>query len=143
MLNPWIAGIVSFIHVICAVIAIGGTFFLHVILGRTAAREGGLDPSLKLTLARRWTRVMWHAIMGLVVTGGISLWNALAGHVYGPRQHMLFGIKFLIFLGITTVLTILTVNTPWVQARRGKLLTVNVVLGVAIVLMSTLLRRSY
>jgi uncharacterized membrane protein len=143
MLNPWLAGIISFLHVFSAVVAIGGTFFLHVMLNRGAAREGGLDPALKTSLTRRWQRVLWHAIALLVLTGSINLWSAIAGGVYGPRQHMLFGIKFLIFLGIVTVLTLLTVNTPWVQARRGKLLTLNVILGGLIILMSTLLRRSY
>lgn len=143
MSNPWIAGGISFIHVLCAVIAIGGTFFFHVVLNRIAAKEGGLDAALKSTLSRRWTRTVWHAIIGLVVTGGLSFWSALARHVYGPRQHMLFGIKFLLFLGLIWVLTLLTVNTPWVQQRRGKLLTINVILGVTIILMSAMLRRSY
>ncbi len=47
------------------------------------------------------------------------------------------------FLALVSVLTLLTVNTPWVQQRRGKLLTLNVILGVGIILMSTMLRRSY
>ncbi len=143
MLNPWVAGILSFLHVISAVVAVGGTFFLHVVLGRVAAQGGGVPPELKATLARRWTRVVWHALATLVVTGSITLWSAMARHVYGPKQQILFGIKMVFVLGLIVVVTLLTVNTPWVQQRRSRLLTINVVVGILIVLMSTLLRRSY
>lgn len=143
VLNHWISGLVTFIHIACAVIAIGGTFFLHVMLNRIAAKEGGLEPALQSTLARRWIRTVWHAIGGLVVTGGITLWNEEASHIYGKLQHTLFGIKMLFFLGFVTVLTMLTVNTPWTLARRKKLLTISVIFGFGIILMSTMLRRSY
>lgn len=141
---PWyISGIISFVHVACAVIAVGGSFFLRIMLMRIAKKEGGLTPELQAMLGARWVKVMWHSLFGLLLTGAITLGNSFAAGHYGPLQQALLGVKFLLIFAIVGILSVLSANPPSMKEKRGQLLLINIALGFLVVLVSTLLRRSY
>ena len=139
-------------HVLSAVVLVGGLFFLRVVLMRAAARSGGLSEDLREALARKWLHVAWGFFLILVVTGLVSLmpslgaWKApTAATLFGASApHLLFGLKFLLILGVGTVLFLL--NQTLKPARRGRrplLLAINLALGLSIVILSAWLRRSY
>lgn len=142
-MNSWILGIVQFLHVISAVIAIGGTFFNRVFLPRVARDNGGLPDALPNAIHKRWIKVQWHAIIVLFITGVVNLMHAMATKVYKPLQHGMFGVKFLLFLALCVVLGLLTIDNEQARAKRPARAALALVLGIAIVLLSTLLRRSY
>jgi uncharacterized membrane protein len=103
-------------HVISAVVAVGGSFFIWLVLlpvaGRVLAAEQAGE--LRAALTKRWAKFVHTCILLFLVSG---FYNYLV--VTGPRHegngqyHMLFGIKFLLALVVFVLAVILTSSKPW------------------------------
>jgi len=138
-----VAVIVKWIHLAGAALLVGGLFFLRVVLLKYAAREGGLDDKLKQTVVTRWMHTAWGLLLVMLLSGGYNMMlklDAWKGAEGGASPHMIFGLKFLVFLAVGGVLLASGRARP---ERRPSLLTVNVVLGFLILLLSAWLALSY
>ena len=88
------------LHLLSAVVWVGGMFFAYVCLRPVASQL--LDPPVKLTL---WSRVfsqffifVWLSIVLLIVTGHgmISLYGGMAA--VGKHVHIMLGLGYVMFL---------------------------------------------
>jgi uncharacterized membrane protein len=137
------------LHVLCAVIWVGGMFFAYVVLRPSVAV---LEPVQRIALHtqvfRRFFLVVWHA-MPLILLSGFAVLFIFDG---GPAQAgwninvmMLFGL-------IMSVIFVLIVYGPYARFRRTtdrataaacidrirKLIGVNLVLGIVTVVIAFL-----
>lgn len=121
---------------------VGGAFFIRVILLKYANREGGLADALKDTVLKRWLHLSGSLLVVMLVTGLFNFthkneaWKAAEGAV---SPHMIFGIKFLVYLGVVVLVAVSAVATR----KRPALLAANVILGIVIIFMSAWLSLSY
>jgi uncharacterized membrane protein len=148
----WLALVLRWLHLVAAVAAIGGTIFMRVALVPAAA---GLPVDVHKTLAeairRRWAKVVMASILFLIVSG---LWNFLiinasfkaAGLKIPPLYHPLFGVKFLLAIGIFYIASSLagrSAATAKFRENAKTWLTVNMVLGILVICISGVLRMTH
>lgn len=135
----------TWIHVTSAVILVGGVFFFRFLLLKYAGRlEGGLSDELRGILTKRWLHTAGMLLLVLLVTGlyNMSQKNAAWLESTAPLSpHAVFGVKFLLFLGVVGISVAATV--PKMASKRPLLLTINAVLGLTIVFLSAVLSNSY
>jgi hypothetical protein len=136
--------IVLWLHLTAAVLAVGGVYFLRMILMPTVARDGCEHaPALSGKVRARFRKLVWHSIGLLVVTGGLMLWFLLRGPEpteWAQRsplnRHLLeakIGLAVALF-AIALALTMPAAPSP----RAPKLLLANLGLGLAILLLAAL-----
>lgn len=142
----WILTGSLIIHVLCAALLVGGAFFFRVIVMKYAAlTPGGMSDELRATLVKRWLHLAMMLLLTLVITGFYQMaevgadWKA--GKHPGTSPGMVFGIKFLVAMVIFALL--LGANVVRSTAIRGHLLTVNLLLGMIVIVLSVVLSNSY
>jgi uncharacterized membrane protein len=140
-----IAGL--FLHILAAVIWVGGMFFAHQML-RPAA--GKLEPAVRLPLWRRvferFFPVVWAAVAALLLSGyGMVIWG------YGGFAHLPLHVDIMQTIGIVMILAFGHLYfAPWKRFRRAvdggdfaraapqldqirRIVAFNLVLGLAVV----------
>ena len=146
-MNVW--GWVLAVHVLCAVIWVGGMFFAYVVLRPSVAI---LEPMQRIALHtqifRRFFLVIWH-VMPLILLSGFGV---LYGF-YGGPAHVPWNINAMMALGlIMSGVFLFIVFGPYARFRRTteratlvammerirKLILVNLVLGVVVVVVALL-----
>ena len=137
------------VHVLCAVIWVGGMFFAYVVLRPSlAAIEAPQRMLLHTHVFRKFFLVIWHA-MPLIIITGFAMLGFLGGMANAPWQiHTMLGLGLLmaaVFLAIFF--------GPYRQFRRTtdrnrmassldnirKLIGVNLILGLLTVIVAGLL----
>ena len=114
-------------HILSAILLLGGLFYAwnlskHKLLPATP--EKGFQPAV------------WILVVTLLLTGAYNLMTK--GAV--PKQyHMLFGVKFLLFLHIAMV-SILLVKPNTTPEKRARMLTGLAISGASLVVISAALR---
>ena len=142
----WPLVLSTWIHVTGAALLVGGIFFFRVVLIKYAKRECGLAPALLKRVGDRWINTAMGLMVVMLVTGLYNLsqkMEAWKGAATGLSPHMIFGTKFLAFLAVWGVLIAAAIPKDSLRAMRPKLLAVNVVLGLVIIALSSLLSLSY
>lgn len=134
-------------HILAAVVAVGGTIFLRFVLmpSADAALTAEQHATLRERLMRRWKIVIMVCIAALLVSGvynfiAISLVKAPHSAVYHP----LFGIKFLAAMGVFFIASVLTGRAAGFAAlreRRRTWLAVAAGLGILVILISGVLKN--
>ena len=105
--------IMRWAHVLAAIVAVGGSIYMRFVLMPVAASVLEEEPHkrLRAALTRLWQRFVHACILLFLVSG---FYNYLAvtrlNHVSQPLYHALFGIKFLLALGVFALALILTSN---------------------------------
>jgi uncharacterized membrane protein len=148
----WLALVLRWMHIVAAVAAIGGVIFMRVALVPAAADlPEDTRRVLSEAIRRRWSKVVMAAILFLIVSG---LWNFLtinasfkaAGLKIPPLYHPLFGVKFLLALGIFYIASSLAGRSAATAKFRENAkfwLTVNLVLGILVICISGVLRMTH
>lgn len=126
-------------HLLAAALAIGGIYFLRLILMPVVKQDGCEHaPALSAKVRARFRKLIWHSIGLLVVSGGVMMamrWNHIFNH--SLNQH-LFELKMLLALvmfGLALALTIPAEPSAGLRARTPAFLLVNLVLGLLILLL--------
>ena len=124
-----IAYLVRFLHIGSAVSLLGGIFYAWNLTkaGKLPGSPAdGFQPSMLISV-------------GLLLASGLyQLMNRMSGDV--PKfYHMIFGIKFLLFLHIAAV-SIILVKPQTTPEKRARLLTGLVYSGLGVLLLGTALR---
>jgi uncharacterized membrane protein len=137
------------VHVLCAVIWVGGMFFAYVVLRPSLSV---LEPIQRIALHtqvfRRFFLVVWH-VMPLILVSGFAV---LFGFYGGPAS-VGWNVQLMMLLGlIMSAVFLLIVFGPYARFRRTtdrnttaasmdrirKLIAVNLVLGVVTVVVALL-----
>ncbi len=132
------------LHVLTAVVAVGGLLFLRLILHPAArdALSSDQHDALRERVMRRWRVVVFSSIAVLFVTG---MYNFMAVSINKGRElpayHMIFGIKFLAALAVFFLASALAGRSAALEPlRRGGLwLGITAVLGVLVILLGGIL----
>jgi len=109
------------IHLLSALVAVGGAAFMRFALapGAKAALGSEEHDRLREEVRRRWALVLHSAIVLLLVTGFLNFyWLALRTGIPAMPYHALFGIKFLLALLVFFIATALTGRAPGLDGMR-------------------------
>ena len=141
------------LHILAAMAAVGGTIFIRFALQPTLATLPEPERrTLHESLRARWSKVVMAAIALLLLSGlynfiviarGLSKTDALSS--IKPMYHALFGVKFLLALGIFFIASALVGRSAAfekVRANARLWATVNIVLAVILVCLSGFMRLS-
>ncbi len=142
-------GWVLAIHVLCAVVWVGGMFFAYVILRPSLSV---LEPIQRIALHtqifRRFFLVVWHAMPLSLITGFAVLFG-----FYGGMANVQWNVHLMLLLGlIMSAVFLLIFFGPYARFRRTtdranaaaaidrirKLIAVNLVLGIVTVVVALL-----
>jgi uncharacterized membrane protein len=146
-MNVW--GWVLAVHVLCAVIWVGGMFFAYVVLRPSLSV---LEPIQRIALHtqifRRFFLIVWHVMPLILLSGFAALFGLFGGPATAP-----WNISVMMLLGlIMSAVFLLIVFGPYARFRRStdrativasmdrirKLIGVNLVLGVLTVVVALL-----
>ena len=146
-MNVW--GWVLAVHVLCAVIWVGGMFFAYVVLRPSLSV---LEPIQRIALHtqifRRFFLIVWHVMPLILLSGFAALFGLFGGPVTAP-----WNVSVMMLLGlIMSAVFLLIVFGPYARFRRTtdrttivasmdrirKLIAVNLVLGIVTVVVALL-----
>ena len=146
-MNVW--GWVLAVHVLCAVIWVGGMFFAYVVLRPSLSV---LEPIQRIALHtqifRRFFLIVWHVMPLILLSGFAALFGLFGGPATAP-----WNISVMMLLGlIMSAVFLLIVFGPYARFRRTtdrttivasmdrirKLIAVNLVLGIVTVVVAFL-----
>jgi uncharacterized membrane protein len=100
MENPILQIFMRYLHIVSAITVVGGIMFMMLCL-TPAVRllDDGFRATLMQLVHRRFIRVLWIAIAGLIISGGYT-WYSFAGTYkdMGPLGNALIGTKVLLEL---------------------------------------------
>lgn len=152
----YLAYVLRLMHVLAVIAAVGGLIFVRFAL-LPAMDTLGEDQrrALHEAVRQRWSRVIQLSILFLLVSGLINyvmfvraakVWSPEWREAYSSMYHMLFGIKFLLALGIFALASILTGRSAGTQKIRDNSrfwLNVNLALALAVVMISGVMRLTH
>ena len=150
MNNPvfpdWLAIVFRWLHMLAAITAVGGTFFMRfALVPSVPVLSDDQRKALHEQVRSRWVKFVMGAILFLLVSGFYNFFrrlNTLPAD-YKGLYHALFGVKFLLALTIFFIASALMGRAAALAGIRQKAkfwLTVNVVLAVIVVCLSGVLR---
>ncbi len=137
-------GILSrWVHILAVVIAVGGSFFIRLILLPMAQKSLSAEAheSLRTNLLGRWRIVIHSCIFLLLLTGFYNLWLAMQSDPE-PVYHLLFAAKFLLSLMLFAIAILVTAKQgmpTWMQPHARHWMLGLVALGITIILIAGLL----
>lgn len=116
----WVATVSRWIHIGAVIAAIGGAFFMRFVLipAATAALADDAHQRLREDVLRRWRRIVHACIALLLLSGGYNVYYAIAVQGRPPRYHMVFGLKFLLALGVFFIASALVGRSPAFEGLR-------------------------
>ncbi|MEX2306353.1 MAG: hypothetical protein WD738_02100 [Pirellulales bacterium] len=141
----WVMLVSRILHILGAIILVGGLFYLRAVIMPPAAATGAASADQQFG-GRRAAWAMWVGIASLLllVTG---LWNYLQiirmHERLATSYHMLAGIKMLLGLALFFLAALLAGRSAAAQTLRQRLrfwLNVCLILGIVTVVMGSLLR---
>src|SRR5580704_4896909 len=146
-MNVW--GWVLAVHVLCAVVWVGGMFFAYVVLRPSLSV---LEPIQRIALHtqiyRRFFLVVWHAMPLILLSGFVVLFG-----FYGGMEFVGWNVHLMMLLGlIMSAVFLLIFFGPYARFRRTtdrtvaaasidrirKLIGINLVLGIVTVVVALL-----
>lgn len=137
------------IHLVGAVLWVGGMFFVYVALRPSMA---ALEPAQRMVLhtqvTRRFFRVVWHAMPLILLTGLTMVFGFLGGLQHQPPAiHAMFGLGILmslvylyIFFGPYKRFRLTTDRATMLEALDSirKLVGVNLILGLITIVVAVI-----
>ncbi len=137
------------LHVLCAVIWVGGMFFAYLVLRPSLSV---LEPIQRIALHtqvfRRFFLIIWHVMPLILLTG-----YAMALGQYGGFEHLTWNVNTMQLIGlIMSAIFVVIVFGPYARFRRTtdrntaaasidrirKLIGINLILGIITVIVATL-----
>lgn len=142
----WAMVIFRWMHILAAITAVGATIFMRQALVPAVKTLPQADQTaLHDAVRKRWAMYVHLSIGFLLLSGFYTFISYVLGYQFpeGSKYHMLFGIKFLLALGIFFIASMLVGRSEASMRFRQKRefwLTLNVVLAVVLVCISGILR---
>jgi len=141
----WIPISTRWVHIIAAVIAIGGAVFIRFVLHpATLTLPPDTVESFRANIRRRWAMLYMLCIALLLISG---LYNYMAvsipNHRGQPLYHALFGIKFILAMVIFFIGSALVGRSPALEPLRRNLprwLGINILLAAIVIALACTLK---
>ncbi len=132
--------VLRWIHILSAMILVGGTFFLRFSLAPTLqAQSHELQQSLLTGWRPRWAKLVMLTSGLLLVSGLVNAVRIIIAYKFSPDgapYHALVAVKLLLAMAIFWISAVLSGRSSTAEKFRGKMsfwLNVNVILTVLIV----------
>jgi uncharacterized membrane protein len=142
-MNPILGNIAHWLHLVGAIVAVGGAIVLRLVIFPIAAKmEPERGDELHRAVRRRITPLIHASVAILLITGFINMARVFEGGVPTPYT-ALFALKVLLAMAVFTLAILLTVSSPALDqfnARRGTWMLLNIALGLIVVFISVVLR---
>ena len=144
----WLDVVLRWMHILAAITAVGGTFFARLALLPAIEETLPADSrkSLHDAIRRRWSKIVAASIAFLLISGLVNFVARIVPNYELPKfYHPLFGVKFLLALGIFFIASVLSGRSAMADRFRQnarKWLTINAVLAVLVVLISGVLKTA-
>lgn len=133
-------------HIFSAIIALGGVIFMRFVLlpSATQVLDEKTHGELRGAITRRWMKFV-HTCILLFLISGFYNYLVVTRHQHDGQAiyHMLFGIKFLLALGVFAIAIALTSLKSWSAGMRANArlwLAVLIALASVIVVISGYMR---
>ena len=134
-----VALIMRWLHVLAAIVAVGGAIFMRWVLIPSAKStlDDATHQNLRAEVIGRWKRFVHTAILLFLVSGFYN-YLEVTRHAHDGQAiyHMLFGIKFLLALAVFALAIGLTSSKGWAAGMRARspfFLSILIALSVAVV----------
>lgn len=134
--------ILRWMHMLAAIVTVGGSFYILFVLAPLAGPTLGEEAAARLreALRKRWMMLV-HASIALLIFSGFYNYLAITRfqHQGQALYHMLFGIKFLLALGVfffAVALTSSSAALARIRANPLPWLRLQVILALAVVLLA-------
>ena len=134
-------------HILAAVVAVGGTIFMRLVLA-PAVRASLTDDqhaALRQAVTARWKMVVMTCIAVLLASGVFNFFiTSMEKAKSSALYHPLFGLRILAALGVFFIASALTGRAKAFEGMRAqapKWMAVAAVLGVVVILISGLLKN--
>ena len=135
---------IHWVHLLAAVLAVGGVVFVRLVLIPSAASDEDASPFVQKAIDR-FRPILWACIGLLLVSGlyNVFLVAVRGGFAVTGYSHILMTkiVLALVMFGIAFGLTLPGDPTSGLKANRKLWLSVNVILGMVVLFMSAYLRR--
>jgi len=137
--------IIRWLHITGAVIAVGGAVFAaFVLLPAVHPIPPEVRPSFNEAIRKGYARLVMIAITLLVISGFYNyLRNEVPAHKGQPAYHAIMGVKILLAFIVFFLASALTGKArafEKIRERRKRYLTINLLLGFAIIALGAVLR---
>lgn len=146
----FIDGVLQWLHVLSAVLAVGGVFFLRFVvcpaLRKLPPEQENVKGPLLQSMSRIFKMVVHTSIAILLLTGLHRFFKILTLIKGWSEYHLLMGIKILLALVLFFLAIMLTLpgqQPNYFQRNRDRWLVINFVLGALVILLSATLRRMW
>lgn len=140
----WIDYLSRVTHISTAIALIGGSVFtLCVLLPAAKLISEDAHATLSQAITARWKRFVHIGILLFLVSGFYNYFNAMSDHKGDGLYHALVGTKMILALGVFFIASALVGRSQaltGMRARRGKWLTILVLLACVIVLISSFVK---
>jgi uncharacterized membrane protein len=146
----WVNVLMRWVHVASAVAGVGGTLMMRfVVLPALDRLPNGQEI---LSSIHPFFKRLIHTALGLLLlTGFYNYWLAIEkihglkdqGLPYPHAYHMVMGTKIILSLALFGIATMLLSPSSKLAENRKQWLSVNVVLGLVIMLLAAYLRRAW
>lgn len=133
------------LHMLAAMGAVGGTLFMRfALLPATAQLAPESRDALLQAVRSRWAKAVMGAIALLLLSGLYNISRKEITYQVSPLYHALFGVKFLLAMGIFFLASALVGRSEayaGIRRHAGRWLLVNLLLAVLVVCISGVLRQ--
>ena len=148
--------VLRLLHLFAAFTAVGGAIFIRfALLPGLSELEPAAREELHAKVRPRWAKIVGIAIGILLISGlanyilfirTFKTWDDAWKDVYASMYHMLFGIKFVLALGMFFLASALAGKAAGLQKIRDNArfwINVNLILALALVVVSGVMRQSH
>ncbi len=138
--HAFIQVVMRYIHIVSAIVLVGGTSFVAIaMLPSMRLLEDNLRASVQKMAMDRFIRAVWIGIAGLIVSGAYN-WIMLAPSykAMGPAGNILIGIKVLLALGLFAFVWAFRIGLVKVPIRAY--LIINLHIAAIVILLAAILR---
>jgi uncharacterized membrane protein len=147
---PWLDGVLQWLHVLAAVLAVGGVFFLRFVLcpalKKLPPEQDAAKTQLLQSVVRNFKMVIHSSIAVLLLTGFYRYLSQMSLTKGWSQYHMFMGIKILLAFVVFFLAIMLTLpgeKPNYFQRNRDRSLLISFVLGAIVILLSATLRRMW
>jgi uncharacterized membrane protein len=140
----WLQLLSRILHILGAIILVGGLFYQRFVVAPSAAAENRTDVDSWFGGRRAaWAKWVGIAALLLIVTGLFNYFEITKAYELASSYHMIAGIKILVALVFIFLASLLAGRSPLAEQLRERMtywITVCLLVGILVVILGSVLR---